>query len=68
MSRNGDRGRNLCARSIMTGCGGYSVPTAKSGSNNYVNIQDLKQIALINRTTKEITRWPLTVAQTAEAR
>src|ERR1700726_17875 len=31
-----------------------------SGPNIYVNIPDLKQIAVINRNTKEITRWPLT--------
>ena len=30
-----------------------------SGPNIYVNIPDLKQIAVINRNTKEITRWPL---------
>jgi DNA-binding beta-propeller fold protein YncE len=30
-----------------------------SGHNIYVNIPDLKQIAVINRNTKEITRWPL---------
>jgi len=28
-------------------------------SNIYVNIPDLKQIAVINRNTKEITHWPL---------
>jgi hypothetical protein len=31
-----------------------------SGPNIYVNIPDLKQIAVINRQTKQITRWPLT--------
>ena len=31
-----------------------------SGPNIYVNIPDLKQIAVINRSTKEIKRWPLT--------
>jgi DNA-binding beta-propeller fold protein YncE len=30
------------------------------GPHIYVNIPDLKQIAVINRNTKEITRWPLT--------
>ena len=34
-----------------------------SGPNIYVNVPDLKQIVVINRTTKELTRWPLTVAQ-----
>ncbi|HWY76385.1 MAG TPA: YncE family protein, partial [Verrucomicrobiae bacterium] len=40
-----------------------SFQLEKSGPNIYVNIPDLKQIAVINRTTKEITRWPLTVGQ-----
>lgn len=31
-----------------------------SGPHIYVNIPDLQQIAIINRQTKEITRWPLT--------
>jgi len=37
-----------------------SFQLEKSGPNIYVNIPDLKQIALINRDTKKITRWPLT--------
>ena len=32
-----------------------------SGPNIYVNLPDLKQIAVINRITKTITRWPLTL-------
>ena len=32
-----------------------------SGPNIYVNLPDLKQIAVINRTTHAITRWPLTL-------
>jgi YVTN family beta-propeller protein len=32
-----------------------------SGPNIYVNLPDLKQIAVINRATRAITRWPLTV-------
>src|SRR5580700_4719865 len=40
-----------------------SFQMEQSGPNIYVNIPDLKQIAVINRTTKEITRWPLTVGQ-----
>jgi hypothetical protein len=32
-----------------------------SGPNIYVNLPDLKQIAVINRTTDTITRWPLTI-------
>jgi hypothetical protein len=31
-----------------------------SGPHIYVNIPDLKQIAVINRSTREIKRWPLT--------
>jgi hypothetical protein len=37
-----------------------SFQLEKSGPNIYVNIPDLKQIAVINRDTKAITRWPLT--------
>jgi hypothetical protein len=37
-----------------------SFQLEKSGPNIYVNIPDLKQIAVINRDTKKITRWPLT--------
>jgi len=40
-----------------------SFQLEKSGPNIYVNIPDLKQIAVINRNTKAITRWSLTVAQ-----
>ena len=32
-----------------------------SGPNIYVNLPGQKQIAVINRTTKAITKWPLTV-------
>jgi len=32
-----------------------------SGPNIYVNLPDLKQIAVINRKTREITRWPMTL-------
>jgi DNA-binding beta-propeller fold protein YncE len=37
-----------------------SFQLENSGPNIYVNIPDLKQIAVINRETKKITRWPLT--------
>jgi hypothetical protein len=37
-----------------------SFQLENSGPNIYVNIPDLKQIAVINRQTKQITRWPLT--------
>jgi DNA-binding beta-propeller fold protein YncE len=40
-----------------------SFQLEKSGPNIYVNVPDLKQIVAINRTTKELTRWPLTVGQ-----
>jgi DNA-binding beta-propeller fold protein YncE len=40
-----------------------SFQLEKSGPNIYVNVPDLKQIVAINRTTKELTRWPVTVAQ-----
>lgn len=32
-----------------------------SGPNIYVNLPDQKQIAVINRSTRKITRWPLTL-------
>jgi hypothetical protein len=37
-----------------------SFQLENSGPNIYVNIPDLKQIAVINRNTKQIIRWPLT--------
>ena len=37
-----------------------SFQLESSGPNIYLNIPDLKQIAVINRQTKQITRWPLT--------
>ena len=40
-----------------------SFQLEKSGPNIYVNVPDLKQIVVINRTTKELTRWPVTPAQ-----
>jgi DNA-binding beta-propeller fold protein YncE len=36
-----------------------SFQLEKSGPNIYVNVPPLKQIVVINRTTKEIKRWPL---------
>jgi DNA-binding beta-propeller fold protein YncE len=38
-----------------------SFQLEKSGPNIYVNLPDLKQIAVINRSTTAITRWPLTL-------
>lgn len=40
-----------------------SFQLEKNGPNIYVNVPDLKQIVAINRTTKELTRWPITVGQ-----
>ena len=40
-----------------------SFQLEKNGPNIYVNVPDLKQILAINRTTKEITRWPVTNLQ-----
>ena len=36
-----------------------SFQLEKSGPNIYVNVPDLKQIVVVNRTTKGITHWPL---------
>ncbi len=38
-----------------------SFQLERSGPNIYVNIPDLKQIAVINRDTKSITRWNMTL-------
>ena len=40
-----------------------SFQLEKSGPNIYVNVPDLKVIKVINRTTKEITQWPVTNLQ-----
>jgi DNA-binding beta-propeller fold protein YncE len=40
-----------------------SFQLEKSGPNIYVNVPDLKVIKVINRTTKEITQWPVTNQQ-----
>jgi DNA-binding beta-propeller fold protein YncE len=40
-----------------------SFQLEKSGPNIYVNVPDLKVIKVINRTTKEITQWPVTNRQ-----
>jgi DNA-binding beta-propeller fold protein YncE len=40
-----------------------SFQLEKNGPNIYVNVPDLKQIVVINRTTKELTRWPVTSGQ-----
>jgi DNA-binding beta-propeller fold protein YncE len=38
-----------------------SFQLAHDGPNIYVNVPDLKQVAVINRDTGSITRWPLTL-------
>lgn len=38
-----------------------SFQLEKSGPRIFVNLPELKQIAVINRTTKEIKRWPMTL-------
>src|SRR5579863_5525198 len=40
-----------------------SFQLEKNGPNIYVNVPDLNQIVAINRTTKELTRWPVTAGQ-----
>src|SRR5579864_5009135 len=40
-----------------------SFQLEKNGPNIYVNVPDLKQIVVINRTTKALARWSLTVGQ-----
>jgi DNA-binding beta-propeller fold protein YncE len=40
-----------------------SFQLEKSGPNIYVNVPGLKQIVVINRTTKQLTRWPVTNLQ-----
>ena len=40
-----------------------SFQLEKNGPNIYVNVPNLKQIVAINRTSKGLTRWPVTVAQ-----
>src|SRR5271170_3300055 len=36
-----------------------SFQLAASGPNIYVNLPDLKQIAVVNRSTHSVTRWPM---------
>lgn len=40
-----------------------SFQLEKNGPNIYVNVPDLKMIKVINRTTKQITEWPITLGQ-----
>ncbi len=39
-----------------------SFQLEKSGPHIYVNIPDLKQIAVVDRQSRAVTRWPLTLA------
>ena len=36
-----------------------SFQLSASGPNTYVNLPDLKQIAVVNRSTHSVTRWPI---------
>lgn len=36
-----------------------SFQLEKSGPNIYVNVPDLREIVVVNRTTKQVTHWPL---------
>src|SRR6202030_102638 len=40
-----------------------SFQLEKSGPNIYVNVPDLKQIVVVNRATRELTRWTVTNLQ-----
>jgi DNA-binding beta-propeller fold protein YncE len=40
-----------------------SFQLAGSDPNIYVNLPDMKQIAVVNRSTRSVTRWPLTREQ-----
>jgi len=42
-----------------TGAHPESYQMEKSGPNLYVNLEDLKQIGVIDRTTKKLTKWEL---------
>jgi hypothetical protein len=42
-----------------TGAHPESYQLEKSGPNIYVNLEDLKQIGVIDRTTKKLTKWDL---------
>lgn len=46
---------------FKTGAHPESFQLEMSGSNIYVNLPDLKQIAVINRKTRAISRWNLTL-------
>jgi DNA-binding beta-propeller fold protein YncE len=40
-----------------------SFQLERQGRNIYVNVPDMKQIVVINRKTRELTRWPVGVGQ-----
>ena len=51
----------LLDEEYKTGAHPESFQLETSGPNIYVNLPDLKQIAVINRRTHSITRWPVTL-------
>ena len=53
------RPTNDCRKEYKLGAHPESFQLEFAGPNIYVNLPDLKQIAVINRTTG-ITRWPMT--------
>jgi DNA-binding beta-propeller fold protein YncE len=48
------------AEEFKLGAHPESFQLAASGPNIYVNLPDLNQIAVVNRSTHSITRWPIT--------
>jgi WD40 repeat protein len=44
---------------IKLGAHPESFQLSSSGPNVYVNLPDLKQIAVVNRSTHSVTRWPI---------
>ena len=48
------------AEEFKLGAHPESFQLAASGPNIYVNLPDLNQIAVVNRTTHSIARWPIT--------
>lgn len=55
------RTNDRLAEEYKLGAHPESFQLESSGPNIYVNLPDLKQIAVINRKTRGITRWPMTL-------
>ena len=56
-----DAATNKCLdEEFKLGAHPESFQLSASGPNIYVNLPDLKQIAVVNRSTHSIARWPLT--------